>query len=70
MHSAAYNISEHYISDDPDQAEAIAIMNDRTKGLIIILFGIVCVSPDAVLVRFLTEGGGKFVSMPPLSVTF
>ena len=32
-------------------------MNDRTKGLLIILFGVVAVSPDAVAVRFLSEGG-------------
>jgi len=34
-----------------------AQMNDRTKGLLIILAGVLCVSPDAVLVRFLSEGG-------------
>jgi drug/metabolite transporter (DMT)-like permease len=32
-------------------------MKDRTKGLIIIVIGVLCVSPDAVLVRFLGEGG-------------
>ncbi|KAL7507206.1 hypothetical protein ACHAWX_005073, partial [Stephanocyclus meneghinianus] len=34
-------------------------MNDRTKGLSIILFGVLCVSPDAVLVRFLTTHGSN-----------
>ena len=32
-------------------------MNDRTKGLLIILSGVLIISPDAVLVRFLSEGG-------------
>lgn len=32
-------------------------MNDRTKGITIVLFGILCVSPDALLVRFLTTHG-------------
>jgi drug/metabolite transporter (DMT)-like permease len=32
-------------------------MKDRTKGLLIIVIGVLCVSPDAVLVRFLGEGG-------------
>ena len=32
-------------------------MKDRTKGLIIIVIGVLCVSPDAVLVRFLGDGG-------------
>ena len=40
-------------------------MNDRTKGLLIILAGVVAVSPDAVLVRFLSEGG-----TPPWTIIF
>ena len=31
-------------------------MKPRSKGLLIILVGVICVSPDAVLVRYLTEG--------------
>ena len=34
-------------------------MKPRSKGLLIILAGVICVSPDAVLVRFLTEGGTR-----------
>ncbi|OEU21636.1 hypothetical protein FRACYDRAFT_235262 [Fragilariopsis cylindrus CCMP1102] len=34
-------------------------MNDRTKGLLIILTGVLIISPDAVLVRFLSEGGAE-----------
>lgn len=34
-------------------------MKTRSKGLLIILAGVICVSPDAVLVRYLTEGGTK-----------
>ena len=30
-------------------------MNDRQKGILIVLFGVLCISPDAVLVRFLSE---------------
>jgi len=40
-------------------------MNDRTKGLLIILAGVVAVSPDAVLVRFLSENG-----TPPWTIVF
>ena len=34
-------------------------MNDRTKGLLIILAGVICVSPDAVLVRYLSTNGAR-----------
>ena len=34
-------------------------MNDRTKGLSIVLFGVLCVSPDALLVRFLSTHGSN-----------
>jgi len=34
-------------------------MNDRTKGLLIILTGVLIISPDALLVRFLSEGGAE-----------
>jgi len=32
-------------------------MNDRSKGLLIMLTGVLIISPDAMLVRFLSEGG-------------
>ena len=34
-------------------------MQDRPKGLLIILFGVLIISPDAVLVRYLSEGGAE-----------
>lgn len=34
-------------------------MNDRNKGLAIALLGIICVSPDAVLVRYLSTHGSS-----------
>jgi len=34
-------------------------MNSRSKGLLIILAGVICVSPDAVLVRYLSENGAR-----------
>ena len=34
-------------------------MNDRTKGLAIAIFGIICVSPGAVLVQYLSTNGSK-----------
>eukprot|EP00537_Pseudo-nitzschia_pungens_P017885 CAMPEP_0172410188 /NCGR_PEP_ID=MMETSP1061-20121228/76749_1 /TAXON_ID=37318 /ORGANISM="Pseudo-nitzschia pungens, Strain cf. pungens" /LENGTH=391 /DNA_ID=CAMNT_0013146359 /DNA_START=702 /DNA_END=1877 /DNA_ORIENTATION=+ len=34
-------------------------MSDRTKGLLILLAGMIVVSPDAVLTRFLSEGGSS-----------
>jgi drug/metabolite transporter (DMT)-like permease len=53
-------------------------MNDRTKGLGIALFGVFCVSPDALLVRFLSTHGSdpwtiifwKLLLSIPLSATF
>lgn len=32
-------------------------MIDRQKGILITVFGVLCVSPEAVLTRFLSEGG-------------
>ena len=32
-------------------------MRDRQKGILVIVFGVLCVSPDAALTRFLSEGG-------------
>lgn len=32
-------------------------MKDRHKGILIVLWGVLCISPDAVLVRFLSEDG-------------
>mmetsp|Transcript_22968 Transcript_22968/g.34836 ORF Transcript_22968/g.34836 Transcript_22968/m.34836 type:complete len:357 (-) Transcript_22968:293-1363(-) len=40
-------------------------MNDRTKGLLIMLTGVVLISPDALLVRFLSERG-----TPPGAIFF
>ena len=37
----------------------LAHMKDRTKGLLIILAGVICVSPDAVLVRYLSTNGAR-----------
>eukprot|EP00751_Fragilariopsis_kerguelensis_P016213 CAMPEP_0170845184 /NCGR_PEP_ID=MMETSP0734-20130129/7431_1 /TAXON_ID=186038 /ORGANISM="Fragilariopsis kerguelensis, Strain L26-C5" /LENGTH=425 /DNA_ID=CAMNT_0011213953 /DNA_START=190 /DNA_END=1467 /DNA_ORIENTATION=- len=53
-------------------------MNDRTKGLLIILFGVLVISPDAVVVRFLSEGGAmpwtiifwKLIFSIPISASF
>ena len=37
-------------------------MNDRAKGIAITLFGVICISPEALLVRFLsTEGTDPWV---------
>ena len=33
------------------------MMIDRQKGILITVFGVLCVSPEAVLTRFLREGG-------------
>ena len=33
------------------------LFTDRTKGLLIALFGVICITPDAVLVRYLSTGG-------------
>ena len=33
------------------------MMIDRQKGILITVFGVLCVSPEAVLTRFLSEGG-------------
>ena len=30
-------------------------MKDRAKGILVVLFGVLCISPDAVLVRFLSQ---------------
>ena len=46
-------VSQKYTKNKP----TINAMNDRTKGLSIVLFGVLCVSPDAVLVRFLSTHG-------------
>ena len=32
-------------------------MKDHQKGVLIVLVGVLCISPDAVLVRFLSEEG-------------
>lgn len=53
-------------------------MNDRTKGLLIILSGVLIISPDAVLVRYLSEGGAdpwtiifwKMLFAVPVSASF
>ena len=31
------------------------LFQDRSKGILIALFGIICITPDAVLVRFLSS---------------
>ena len=37
-------------------------MNNRAKGIAITLFGVICISPEALLVRFLsTEGTDPWV---------
>ena len=53
-------------------------MKDRAKGLLIILSGVLIISPDAVLVRFLSEGGAdpwtiifwKMLFAIPVSASF
>jgi hypothetical protein len=32
-------------------------MKDRHKGILVAIFGVLAISPDAVLVRFLSDGG-------------
>lgn len=53
-------------------------LQDRTKGLLIALFGVICITPDAVLVRYLTSEGvdpwtivfWKMAFSLPLTVTY
>lgn len=53
-------------------------MNDRSKGLSIVLFGVLCVSPDALLVRYLSTHGSdpwtiifwKLLLSIPISASF
>ena len=53
-------------------------MKDRTKGLLIILTGVLIISPDAVLTRFMNEGGAdpwttvfwKMLFAAPVSTSF
>jgi len=53
-------------------------MKDRSKGLLIILTGVLIISPDAVLTRFMNEGGAdpwttvfwKMLFAAPVSTSF
>jgi drug/metabolite transporter (DMT)-like permease len=57
---------------------AYGTMTPRLKGMLIALFGVICVSPDAVLVRFLSAGDTdpftiifwKFLMSIPASATY
>jgi hypothetical protein len=41
--------------EESQSTKSTTTMKDRQKGILIVLFGMLCITPDAVLVRFLSE---------------